>query len=222
MPADPIDAGVDLASRWARDDPLGSRLTLAAVVAEIVRGAGRELVVVGGTAVDTYVSGALGTSEALPAAWDESIDIDTIVLTRIGGTAGDHSHLLAGQGFVATATGGSWHHPRVPFAVDVVARELPTDYDADYVVNVSRQEWDAIGLAAVPLVGPEDLLFDYLESAVDTRHQRDWARALAIATVMGPDLDLNYLYSKAHWRRDGGYVEWVDRCLKGEALRASG
>jgi hypothetical protein len=70
----------------------------------------------------------------------------------------------------------------------------------------------------VRLVGPEDLLFDYLESAVATRHQRDWARALAIANVLGSDLDLGYLYAKAHDRRDGRFVDDVDRLRAGKPL----
>lgn len=55
-------------------------------------------------------------------------------------------------------------------------------------------------------------------SPVSTRHQRDWARALAIGNVMAETMDLGYLYTKANWRRDGAFVDELDRLLAGEAL----
>lgn len=70
------------------------------------------------------------------------------------------------------------------------------------------------------LQAAEDLLFEYLERAVITRHPRDWGHALVIANVLGADLDLGYLYTKAHWRRDGRFVDDLDRLLAGKPLRS--
>lgn len=55
-----------------------------------------------------------------------------------------------------------------------------------------------------------------------THYQRDWARALAIAQVLGEDLDLGYLYGKAEDRREGEFVDDLDRLLAGEPLPEQG
>jgi hypothetical protein len=99
---------------------------------------------------------------------------------------------------------------------------LPDEYSEDHLVRLSLHaeelEREEVGTPHVTLVGPEDLLSDYLESAVSTHHQRDWARTLAIAEVLGDGLDLGYLYSKAHDRRSGEFLAKLDRLLAGEPL----
>jgi hypothetical protein len=105
--------------------------------------------------------------------------------------------------------------------LDVVDRHLPGDYSEAHLVQVGVDVDDAAP-PDVTLVGPEDLLLDYLESAVATRHQRDWARALAIANVLGGDLDLGYLYTKTHERLEGRFVDDLDRLLVGEPLDDGG
>jgi hypothetical protein len=208
-----------------RDD-LTARLLFAALVDHLLGDAGR-CIVVGGTAVDAYVGGAFGSSEAYPAGWRESLDVDTIALVPASeGGRGRLRRDLEAAGFEASSTGGSFSLAEIPYALDVVSRELPADYNDDHLVDVrlsvdlgppgtARAE---DGEPRVRLVGPEDLLFDYLESAVVTHHQRDWARALAIAEVLGGDLDLGYLYGKAHQRRAGEFVDDLDRLLAGEPL----
>ncbi len=200
-------------------DGLAARLTLASLAQTLVSPVGTQLVVVGGTAVDTYVSGTFGTSEELPAGWEESRDIDTIALYPLGSSARQASvERLVEAGFEVIGAGGALRHPQVPFAIDLVGDRLDPDISRDHLVRIEREPWEGQGLEPVILVGPEDLLFDYLESGVDTRHQRDWARALAMASVMEEHLDLGYLYGKAHWRLDGRFVDWLDKLLAGEPL----
>lgn len=199
---------------------LEARLTLASLVTSLLAEVDQRPVVVGGTAVDLYVSGGLGTSESYPPGWRESLDIDTIVLHADGvGSLSRARERLEAAGFEASSTGGSFLVDDVPYPIDVVGDELPIDYSRDHLQPVRYDAWDRFDLPRIWLVGPEDLLFDYMESGVDTRHQRDWTRALAIASAMGEHLDLGYLFTKAHWRRDGDYVEPLERVLAGEPLR---
>lgn len=199
---------------------LEARLTLASLVTALLAEVDQRPVVVGGTAVDLYVSGGLGTSESYPPGWRESLDIDTIVLHAEGvGSASKARERLEDAGFEASLTGGSFLVDDLPYPIDVVGEELPTDYSRDHLQPVRYDAWDRFDLPWVWLVGPEDLLSDYMESGVDTRHQRDWTRALAIAAAMEDQLDLGYLFTKAHWRRDGSYVEPLERLLAGEPLR---
>lgn len=199
---------------------LEARLTLASLVTALLAEVDQRPVVVGGTAVDLYVSGGLGTSESYPPGWRQSLDIDTIVLHADGiGSVSKARERLEDAGFEASPTGGTFLVDDVPYPIDVVGDELPTDYSRDHLQPVRYDAWDRFDLPRVWLVGPEDLLFDYMESGVDTRHQRDWARALAIASTMEDQLDLGYLFTKAHWRREGAYVEPLERLLVGEPLR---
>ncbi len=200
-----------------RDD-LRARLTTAALVTSLLAKVGARTIVVGGTAVDAYVSGGLGTSEAYPAGWQESLEIGTIVVRQRGTSRERALAALAEAGFEASPTRGSVRHTEIPFAVDLVGSRLPDDYSQEHLQGLVYEAWQELGLDRVLLVGPEDLLFDYMESAVDTRHQRDWARALAIVEVMVDHLDLGYLYTKAHRRRDGAYVEALGRVLAGKPL----
>lgn len=203
----------------APQDSLAARLTLSSLVATLLAEQDHEIVLVGGTPVDAYAAGALGTSDALPAGWEESNDLDTVVLRLRGAPPrSDALATLEAHGFEVAPAGGAIEHPRLPFELDLVASYLDQDISQDHLVEVTREEWSDLGLQPVSMVGPEDLLLDYLESGLDTRHQRDWLRALTIAEVMGPHLDLGYLYTKVHWRLDGRFVEALDRVLAGEPL----
>lgn len=201
------------------EDELEARLTLASLVTRHLAEIDQQAVVVGGTAVDLYVSGGLGSSESYPPGWRESLDIDTIVLHAqgVGSTSKARDRLLE-AGFETGPTGASFLIDGVPYPIDVVGDELPDDYSEDHLQPVRYDTWAPLSLPRVWLVGPEDLLFDYMESGVDTRHQRDWTRALAIAQAMEAQLDLGYLVSKAHWRREGAYVEPLERLLAGQPL----
>lgn len=201
-------------------DHLESRLTLTALVQRLLEEDGLRTVVVGGTAVDVYVSGALGTSEAYPAGWQESLDIDTVVLKGITPASAEKALVvLERHGFVATRTRGGARHPGLDIPVDFVGYGLPEDYSADHVYEIRMEQWEEWGIGPVLIAGPEDILFDYTESGWDTRHPRDWARALAVAAVMGEHLDLGYLFTKAHWRMEGTFVEPLERVLRGEPLK---
>lgn len=213
------DGFLDRVRAQATADPLAARLTMAALVDRLLDEHEVSLIVVGGTAVDTYVSGGFGTSEALPAAWQESRDIDVIAVRATGYGLDDPARrTLRTAGFEVADTGGGLHAPGSPFAVDVVSGRLDEDISEEHLVTVSLDDWEQLDVDPVRLVGPEDLLFDYLESGVDTKHQRDWARALAIAQVMAEHLDLGYLFTKAHWWREGAYVDALERLLRGEPL----
>jgi hypothetical protein len=213
----------DAAIRLAGRDDLTARLSFAAL-ADRLTASGDRFVVVGGTAVDAYVGGAFGSSEGYPAGWTESLDVDTVVLSPLGSGREQLREKLEAAGFQPSSTGGSFSLEAIPYALDVVARRLPDDFSEGHLVQVSlhveelANAEDETQPARITLVGPEDLLFDYLESAVSTHHQRDWARALSIAEVLGYDLDLGYLYSKAHDRRSGEFVANLDQLLAGEPL----
>lgn len=107
----------------------------------------------------------------------------------------------------------------VPHPVDLVGDWFPDDYSKDHVTMVHLDDVDELGLPPPILAGPEDILFDYTESGWDTRHPQDWARALAVAAVMDEDLDLDYLFSKAHWRMDGAFVAPLEQVLRGEPMQ---
>jgi hypothetical protein len=157
-----------------------------------------------------------------PAGWTESLAVDTIAASVApDGARGELRDRLEACGFQARATGTSFCLDEILYVLDVVDRHLPGDYSEDHLVQVGVDVDDAAP-PDVTLVGPEDLLLDYLESAVATRHQRDWARALAIANVLGGDLDLGYLYTKTHERLEGRFVDDLDRLLAGEPLDDGG
>lgn len=221
--SDVADALFDAAVRLAGRDDLTARLCFAALAEELAGEADR-FIVVGGTAVDAYVGGAFGSSEGYPAGWAESLDVDTVVVSPLVSGRSQLQETLQAAGFQVSSTGASFALEAIPYALDIVSRRLPDDYSEDHIVEVSldveelADGRDGVQDPLITLVGPEDLLFDYLESAVSTHHQRDWARALAIAEVLGDDLDLSYLYSKANDRRSGEFLAKLDRLLAGEPL----
>lgn len=209
--------------RLLSDDPLAARLTLAALVQRLLEQEEYTTVIVGGTAVDTFVSGALGTSASYPAGWEESLDIDTVVLKDLSGAPTEKIvQVLEGHGFVATTIRSGVRYPGLDIPIDFVGHGLPDDYSPMHVYDIHMEPWQSLDLGPVHVAAPEDILFDYTESGWDTRHPQDWARALAIAAVMGDDLDLNYLFSKAHWRIAGQFVEPLERVLRGDPLRTDG
>lgn len=213
--AERIDRVVDLAAR----DALRSRLTFAALVNRILEEGGLQALVVGGTAVDTYVSGALGTSASYPTGWEESTDVDSILLQGLYGVSRERAlELVLPLGFETNRTRATIEHPRVPFPIDLVGDGWPDDYSRDHEVEVYVPDIEELDLRSVHLAGPEDILFDYMESGWDTRSQRDWTRALAIAAVYGDDLDVGYLFGKAEWRMAGQFVAPLEQVLRGEPL----
>jgi hypothetical protein len=190
------------------EDHLAARLMIGALVQRLLQDAGYRSIVVGGTAVDAYVSGALGTSDAYPSKWEESFDLDTLVMRGLSGVpSAEAVAILEAHGFHGTPLRAGARHPGVDIVIDFVGYGLPDDYSPDHVNTIFIQDWEDYGLAGVLVAGAEDILFDYMESGWHMHHQRDWARALAITAVMGDQLDLGYLFSKAHWRMLGTYVE---------------
>jgi hypothetical protein len=215
-----VDHVIAACQKDAAKDYLAARLTVAALVQRLLQDEGLSTVVVGGTAVDVYVSGALGSSESYPAGWEESMDIDTVVLKGLFGASKDEAlRVLERHGFVGTKLRAGARYPGLEIVVDLVGDGMPDDYSFDHVYEIQMEPWQELDIGPVHVTGPEDILFDYMESGWDTRHQRDWARALAVAAVMGEHLDLGYLFSKAHWRIDGMFVEPLERVLRGEPLR---
>lgn len=202
------------------DDPLAARLSLAALVQRLLKDDGYTTIIVGGTAVDTFVSGALGSSSSYPAGWEESMDIDTVVLKDLSGAPTEKAlQVLERHGFVATAIRTGARLPGLEIPIDFVGDGLPDDYSPAHVYDIHMEPWQRLDIGPVHVASPEDILFDYTESGWDTRHPQDWARALAVAAVMGDDLDLNYLFSKAHWRRDGEFVAPLEQVLRGEPMQ---
>lgn len=211
-----IEACLDLVSH----DHLRARLTLAALVQRLLEPAGYSTVIVGGTAVDAYVSGAFGTSEAYPGGWVESLDIDTVVLYGLQPAPTRAAvDILARHGFAAGKTGSSVRYPDLELPIDFVGLGLPDDYSHDHAYDLHFEGWEEMDLKSCVVAAPEDILFDYMESGWDTKHQRDWARALAIAAVFEDALDLGYLFTKAHWRQAGIFVPALEKVLRGEPLR---
>lgn len=202
------------------EDDLKARLTIGSWANTLLIPHGIQLLTVGGTAVDLHVSGALGTSSAYPSGWQESLDVDTIPLRNTSGVSNaEVAAILEQAGFEILGPQKHVRYPGVPYTIDLVGYGYPDDYSESHEMVLYVEDWEEVGLRPLRVAGPEDILFDYLESAVDTRHQRDWTRALAIATAMLEDLDLDYLYTKAHWRQDGALVPWLDKLMRGEPLR---
>lgn len=203
----------------APTDSLGSRLLTASYVTSLMKAEGFFPAIVGGTAVDTYVSSGFGTSETLPAEWNEYLAIDTIAV-HVSPKEGNPRNVLEAAGFASSRPeGGSLRLEGVPYPVDLVGDWYPDDYSQDHITSVHLEPAEEFGLEPARLAGPEDILFDYMESGWDTRHPRDWARALAVAAVMGEHLDLGYLFSKAEWRMEGSLVKPLEKVLRGEPLR---
>jgi len=202
----------------ASQDDLQARLLLAAAVERIAEAVGARAVVTGGTGVDFYVAGAAGTSEAYPAKWRASADVDVVVLSvppswgdkeavkralrdmlgfepLLVGVDADGKVLL-GRGFVV---------PRLGYNVEIVGDELHGDPrgESTFVVEIDGHP--------VILRGPEDTLLAYAESGWHMRDARDWERALAVCAAMRPMLDLTILLEKAARRKMSGICDLVLR-----------
>ncbi len=206
------------AQRVAATDSLRSRLLVAATATTLLAEQGWELLVVGGTAVDLYVGGALGTSDSYPADWKESGDIGTIVLQGLSGVDTRKAvAALTAKGFQTDHLNRTAVWPGIPFILDFVGFGFPDDYSPDHVFRFYDEGLDTAGVKPLAVAGPEDILFDYMESGHRVRHQRDWLRALAVAAAMADALDLGYLVGKAEWR-GLGTLDALERLLRGEPL----
>ena len=199
-------------ARRARDS-LDSRLLLAAAVTRVGLEVGARAVVAGGTSVDFYAAGATGTSEALPAKWQTSGDVDLVVLA-VQGSRSLRADLLAA---LETRLGmrPRYHMPGVArvvdvpdyaFGLEVVGEELRGDPRGDRVFTILVD-----GVHPVFFRGPEDTILSYAESGWHMRHARDWERALAVYSAMKDRLDLRWMVEEASRR---GYGEALDAVLK--------
>lgn len=170
---------------------------LAAAVTEVATAEGIRAVVTGGTAVDFYVAGALGTSEGWPVAWRGSGDVDIVALALDAGTSArrDLFHALERELGLLPVYEGIMRAVRVPgspFGLDIVGESLTHDPTGARVVTVRLD-----GKFPVTLRGPEDVVLAYLEGAVATRHRGDWTRALSVFAAQKGRIDLAYLRDTA-------------------------
>ena len=201
----------------AEPDPLAARLLLSASVQRVARSVGAHAVVSGGTAVDFYAAGAAGTSEAWPAKWAASHDVDVVAMPvrRYESVHERLLHALEDQ----LGLRPEWHVgtarivrvPDFPFGLDLVGDELHGDPLGERVFTVMVDD-----LHPVAFRGPEDVVLAYAESGWDTYHARDWERALAVARAMRDRLDVAWMLDESQRR---GKRHLVEAILRGEPLR---
>lgn len=214
------DAGSDvahalLARARATRDPLAARMLLAAAVTDVGEAVGVHPVVTGGTAVDFYVAGALGTSEGWPASWTGSYDVDVVALAAPGGRDArrDLFHALEtrlGLRPVYRDLYRAVEVPGLPFGLEIVGDRLTHHPDGARVVTVRID-----GIHRVLLRGPEDVVLAYAEGAWACKHRGDWTRALAVFQAQRAIIDERYLRDAAARL---GIVEPVERVVAGRPM----
>lgn len=189
----------------ASGDSLDARLLLAAAVQRIGLEVGARLVVVGGTAVDFYAAGALGTSESLPAKWEQSGDVDVVVLdlandddlrpaliARLERDLGmEPWYILPGRARIIRI-------PDFAYTLELVGRELRADPRGERVFTALIDD-----VHPITFRGPEETILSYAESGWHMRHGRDWERALAVYRAMRDRLDVAWMAEEAARRRQG-------------------
>lgn len=196
-------------------DPLAARMWLAAAVSEVGETIGVRAVVTGGTAVDFYVAGALGTSEGWPAAWSGSYDVDVVALATSGGKDArrDLFQALEKNLGLRPIYEGIYRAVEVPgfaFGLEIVGDRLTHDPDGARVVTVRLD-----GKHRVLLRGPEDVVLAYVEGAVSSRHRGDWTRALAVHRAQRDIIDEAYLRAAAARL---GVAEPIERVIAGRPI----
>ncbi|HUR68024.1 MAG TPA: hypothetical protein VM370_02175 [Candidatus Thermoplasmatota archaeon] len=205
----PTDAASLLERARAARDPLAARMWLAAAVTEVGLRHGIRAVVTGGTAVDFYVAGAVGTSDGWPVAWRGSADVDVVALAAEGGIDArrDLFHALETDLGLKPSYEGVFRTievPGYPFGLEIVGDALTHDPTGARVVTVRLE-----GRHAVFLRGPEDVVLAYVEGAVATRHRGDWTRALAVFATQRARIDLAYLRTTAARLRLSAPIEEI-------------
>lgn len=215
MPGNPDAVSLLAKARATRDD-LEARLYLAAAIQLVCTGVGVRCIVSGGTSVDFYAAGAVGTSESYPLKWRASGDVDLVVLNVRGYDDARLKVLRALEsdlGFKPQWIGDRARVidvPDFPFGLEIVGDELNLDPRGDNVFTVLLEErWP------VTFRGPEEVILAYAESGWHTRHTRDWERALAVCAAMREHLDVDHLLRIAEAR---GQASVVARILAGEPL----
>lgn len=186
-------------ARATRDD-IVARMLLAAAVEQLALSVGARSILTGGTAVDFYVTSALGTSEGYPVKWRPSADVDVVVM-RVEGPPAPRRDLI--DALVKLGAKPRWFGdtarvieiPDYPFTLELVEEELNRDPKAEHVMNVLVE-----GKWPVTIRGPEDVVLAYAESGLHMRHGADWERALAVYTAMKDRLDLPWMFEEARRR----------------------
>lgn len=182
---------------------------LAAAVSEVGLREGVRVVVTGGTAVDFYVAGTLGTSAGWPHAWQGSADVDVVALSTSGGAGGRRELLHAlerelGLRPLYEAVPRVVAVPDFAFGLEIVGEDLTLDPTGARVVTVRLD-----GVHPITLRGPEDLVLAYADAATATRHRGDWTRALAVYEAQRDRIDLVYLRDAARALGLGRPIEEV-------------
>jgi hypothetical protein len=203
-------------ARETRDD-LEARLYLAAAVQRVALEVGARCVVSGGTSVDFYAGGAVGRSEAYPALWRASGDVDLVVFAIRGYASVRVKVLKALESTLGLRprwmgdTARVVEVPDFPFGLEIVGDELNLDPLGENVLTVMLD-----GVHPVTLRGPEEVILAYAESGWHTRHTRDWERALAVYSAMKEHLDVDHLLRLAEAR---GQSQVIARVLAMQPLR---
>ncbi|GEM_PF-7088156 len=202
------DAASLLERARGEEDELASRLLLSAAVQAAGLAVGVRVVLTGGTAADFYAAGTLGTSEAYPALWRPSADVDVVVLAIEPYKPARDLMLreLERMGLKPRWSAGTARAidvPDFPFLLEIVGEEL----------GVGRDERPITVLldGTIPLTvrSPEDVILAYAESGWHLRHGGDWTRALAVYAAMRDRLDLEYLRDEAARRRQSAPLDAV-------------
>lgn len=208
MPSSDVAASLLERARAARDS-LDARILLAAAINRVALEIGTRAVVSGGTAVDFYAAGATGTSEGYPVKWAPSGDVDVVVLSVDGSraTAADLREALASRLGLKPRYHGTPRVIDVPdfaYGLDIFASELERDPKGERVLTILVDD-----VHPVHFRGPEDSILAYAESGYDTRHSRDWERALAMYAAMKDRLDLPWMIAEADRRGQRAVLDAV-------------
>lgn len=206
------DVAVSLLDRARKAaDGLDARILLAASVNRIALEIGSRTIASGGTAVDFYAAGASGTSESYPAKWAPSGDVDLVVME----VPGSNATIDTLRDALGTRLGLHPRHPGVrraidvpdfPYGLDIFASDLERDPQGERVVTILVDS-----IHPVHFRGPEDTILAYGESGWDTRHSRDWERALAMYSAMKEKVDLPWMYAEADRRKQRRVLDAIVR-----------
>lgn len=189
---------------------LEARLYLAAAIHDVALRQGARSVVSGGTAVDFFAGGAVGRSEAYPALWKASGDVDLVVFAIRGYDNLRRKVLKALESELEMRPQWMGDAARVvevpdfPFGLEIVGDELNLDPRAENVFTVLLE-----GKWPVTFRGPEEVIMAYAESGWHTHHTRDWERALAVFSAMREHLDLDHLLQLAETRKQSHVIAQV-------------
>lgn len=169
------------------DDPNERKIRLAAILTSSLPKTGPRPVMVGGSAIEVYLSGTLRTG-------DMDIVYNPGALTKI----------LRLWHFERAS--GSWANDELGLSVDAVGDSLNGSYDKTTTIVTKY------GPATV--IGMEDLILRRLTSAKHRRYPSDMEQAYLLAKAHGDRLDWEYIEEGAKKSRTTDYLRRLKRMVE--------